>query len=769
MSVTGRVRRGAALALLTCGLTLAPTSGAQARAGELCDPGVVFDDAGVLEDREIARTAGRLFDDRVTVKVIAWDRVPGGGELIDALYDARAECGGWGFVPGGQRSLLVLGLAVGDRELGSQYDGWALDRFEAGRDDVEVNGMGPAFGNGQWTAGMLAGLDGYAAAYATPVPTSVPTFDPDDSVTGTDGGGDSGSLKWVLGVPLGLVALCGAGVGGTRVRRRLKARQAARASLGAAVSDMATAWFELDGSNELIDARVQGLPPVSDSVVDGIRATHADAVAARDGATDTYLALSEEHTSSAIDGLDTEEADRAHVGVIEATAGLRAAQAAMAAVEKQLSEYDALRAALPSRLEALRGAAAEVAALLASRREEGYRTADNDPAPAAAEEAAVAAAALAREQRFGDAAALLERAETDLAAHRTWLTELDAFRAALIADTQHLRTRTAELDAAIADAYVTTESLERDQDPSCVDGIRVRVDAATAARKALDGSLTTVEEHTSMAVQQFARAREEITAAQQSVEQIAADAAAPALRVEQLRSLAVELPLRVERAVVEADAIQGQVTTHPAAMTFLSQVPDVSDLRAGAAAVGADIAHPRPPYLRLDQQLDEVESGLARARAVVDRGIADHDASQRALENAASAIAAARDQVIHGDVSDDARTMLDEARSLLGEAESETASLAAITTGAGAAKDRADAAAARARQDRRDAEQRREAARRAAAAASRRNSGRGSGGGGGGGSSRSFGGGSRSGGGGSRGFSGGGGSRRSGGGGSRGF
>lgn len=149
--------------------------------------------------------------------------------------------------------------------------------------------------------------------------------------------------------------------------------------------------------------------------------------------------------------------------------------------------------------------------------------------------------------------------------------------------------------------------------------------------------------------------------------------------------------------------------------------------------------------------------------------LADHEASQRALENAASAIASARDQVVHGDVGGTDRQLLEEAQSLLADAEVETGSLSAITSGAAAAKDRADSAAARARQDRRDAQQRREAARRtaAAAAASRRSSGGGGRGFGSGG--RSGGGGSRSGGGGSRSFGGGGGSRRSGGGGSRGF
>ncbi|GAA2109764.1 hypothetical protein [Nocardioides furvisabuli] len=767
------------LALLTCGTALSATAPAHA-AGELCDRSVVFDEADVLDDRAVSRAARSSFDDRATVKVIAWEQTPGGGDLYDALVDARAQCAGWGFSGGGRRSLLVLGVSTGGRELGTHYDGWAFGRFDSSRDDVETTAMGPAFGNGQWTGGMVEGLRGYAEAYAASSPTRVPEpyvpeTDDFSSDFSTDGGGSAPS-PWLLGVPVGLAALGGGGYGAVRLRRRLKARAAARTSLAHAVSAMAQAWFELDESNELIDARVSALPPVSDAVADGIRTAHAEAVATRDGATATYLRLSEVHTEAAVAGMDTEEATLAGHEVEAAIRELRSAQAAMTGVEERLSSYDTLREELPARIGALRAGATEVTALLASRQVEGYRTTDNDAAPAEAEQAATDAAALAAQQRHGDAAALHERAQADLAAHRTWLSELADFRAALVRDTAALRTRTTELDAAIADAYVTTEALERDQDPSCVEGVRATVDEASAAREALDGALRTIEQHTSMADQQFARAREELIAAQQSADAVAAGAAHPALLVEQLRALAVDVPQRVERAVVEADAIQGQVTTHPAAMTFLAQVPDVSGFRSAAVGVGDAAGLARPPWLRLDAQLGEAEAGLTRARAVVDRAIADHEASQRALDAAASAIAAARDQVAHGDVSGAARELLDDARERLALAESETGSLAAITAGAESAKDTADAAAARARQDRRDAEQRREAARRAEAARRRSSSGGGGGfgggfgGGSGGGGGFSGGGGSHgSGGGGSRSFGGGGGSRGGGGGGSRGF
>lgn len=766
------VRRGAALAVLACAVGLGVSAPAHA-AGGLCGDGIVYDGAGVLDDKAIAQTAREAFDDAVTVKIIAWDQTPGSGKLYTALVDARRECGGWGFVGGAEQSLLILGVSVGGRELGSHYDGYAFEKFDRAHDGVEIDMMGPSFGNGEWTRGMVDGLRGYAEAYAAPLPAS--DTDPFPDGGGTDGTGTgtgtgstaSGSeaLLWVLGVPVGLAAVGGAGVGGVRLRRRLRARAAARASLTSAANDMAQAWFELDESNELIDARVTALPAVSDVVADAIRASHAEAVVVRNGATDIYLRLSELHTTTAIADLDTDEATAAKDEVEVALRALREAQQAMAGVEAELSAYDTLREELPGRVEELRAGAAEVAGLLVARQSEGYRTGDNDPAPQAAGQAAVAVTALATEQRFGDADAALDRAEADLAGHRTWLTELAAFRAALVRDAEQLRSRAADLDTAIADAYVTTEDLERDQDPGCVEGIRATVDTAAGKRTALDGQLTTIEQRSSMATQQFVQARQEVAAAQLAAESIAAGAAAPALCVEQLRALSVDLPQRAGRAVVEADAIQGQVTTHPAAMTFLTEVPEVSTLRTTAAAVDEEVTQPKPPYLRLDERLAEAEAGLTRARAVVDQAIAAHEESQRALDNAASAVAAAEGEVSQSDVSGDARRMLAEAQGLLADAEAETASLAAITSGATAAKSKADAAAARARQDRRDAEQRREAARRAAAAASRRSSG-----GGGGSSFRGGGGGSRSsGGGGSRGFSGGGGSRSSGGGGSRGF
>ena len=104
-------------------------------------------------------------------------------------------------------------------------------------------------------------------------------------------------------------------------------------------------------------------------------------------------------------------------------------------------------------------------------------------------------------------------------------TGLAAYRAALERDTAELRTRTAELDRAIADAYVTTERLEADQDPELRRGGARRRGPRGSRAQDPRRTIRSVEAHTSMSDQQFARAREELTAAQQSADAIAADAA----------------------------------------------------------------------------------------------------------------------------------------------------------------------------------------------------------------------------------------------------
>ena len=382
------------------GLLLLPAPSATAEPS-VCSPGVVVDQAGVLDDAKVAAAAS-AFGRNVVVKVITFTRTPAGGSLFHALKSGRSRCHGWGFHPNGTQSLLVLGLSVNDRAMGSHYDGAAFDVFDATRDHAELDGMGPNFGNGDWTTGMVAGLKMYARAYRASAAA------PASSDTGDAGAADPGSssepasdrssgsvsgqtVAWLLGVPVGLTGVGGGVFAGMRLRRRRKAVATARAELSSATDEMAAAWIDLDSGQEYIDAHVGKLPAVADSAVERIRTAHAAAKTSLETATARYLEVSTTYATDKVAGLDGDAATAGLAPVRQTTETLRQAKVAMTAVDDAVSQLEALRAELPGRVAALRTQAADVTRLLESRRAEGYMTAAFDPAPAAAEAAATQA------------------------------------------------------------------------------------------------------------------------------------------------------------------------------------------------------------------------------------------------------------------------------------------------------------------------------------------------------------------------------------------
>ncbi|MCW2772356.1 MAG: hypothetical protein JWN91_682 [Nocardioides sp.] len=771
------VALGIALAASVANVTFA-APGQAATAAPLCSDKVVSDAADVLDDGAVERAAAR-FGDQVTVKVLTFTTTKG-QDLYDVLLDARAQCHGWGFKADGSQSLLILGVAVQDRQLGSHYDGKALNTFEAARDHAEVDGMGANFGNGDWTAGMVDGLTIYAKAYArTPGSgnhgsgnhgTGGPGTTPDSGsplgggIDETSGSGSGAGGGWVLGGLLVLVVGAAAAYLAVVLWRRRTVTRNARATLSGATDEMATAWVELDAGREYVAARVEALPRVSDATLTRIRTDHTAAVAMLEAATATYLERSQTYSTEAVPELDADEASAAVKPVQETTAQLKAAKDALTRVEESVTAFEQVRDRLPARVAELRAAATRLTALLEQRRSEGYKTGDLDGAPTAAEQAARDAETLGGQLRFGDADALVAAAMTTLAGHEAWLTGLPDYLADLASDTTALEARAIELDAAIAEASVTTEHLEAMYDASCLEGVRARVDAAKVARTALADALATIRVNSSMTTQEFRLAREQITAARTAADTIATDAAAPGVRERELDQLTTELPLTAQRLAAEATALAAQIESNSAAVSYLTTVPEVAPIGAEAAALGQQAAAPQAPLLLLKTQLDAVAERLAGCTNVVVTVLAEYDETQRALRAAEAAVTEAQSEVSRADVGSRARAAAEEAAGLLDQAAA-LAVLDQIRGGADAARSRANDAVAMARRDRREAEEQRAAARRAAAAASSRSSFSGFGGGGGGGSHHSGGGG----GGGSRGFGGGGGSHHSGGGGSRGF
>lgn len=664
----------------------------------------------------------------------------------------------------------MLAVATEDRRLASHYDGRALTRFDKARDHAEVDGMGASFGNARWTRGMVRGLAIYADAYSATPPASGTgggagtgngggVTRPPDTIGSADDGTDLGASRWMLAIP-GLIVAGGAGWAGAVLLRRRRATARARAALGAATDEMAAAWLEVDGGREYVDARVSSLPDVDDSAVQQVRAAHAEAGAALEQAAAGYLGLAETYAVEKVSELDADEAAAAVPTVRQATAALRAAHGQMTAAEAGVTDFEKTRDELPARTASLRDDARRVGALLEKRRADGYLTADLDGAPGAAEQAAHEAEDLGSQLRFGDAAGTVTRASEVLAGHAAWLDGLDDFRAALATDLAGLESRATQLDAAIADARVTVRHLEATYDPTCVAGVRERVEAAAVARSRLDGDLSTIRESSSMAVQQFRRAREQIAAAQQTADTITADTAAAGERERELEELTVQLPLAADGLAAAAAGLVERIDTGSAAISYLDTVPEASAFQAEATSIGQRARQPKAPLLALKADLDALEATLLEGTSIVDAAIAAYDETQRVLRAAAAAVDEARGEVGHLDVGVTARAVATDAEAALARAEA-AETLDEIRRAAEEAKELALDAIARARRDRRDADQRRAAER------TRTSTFLGGGSSFGGGGSHGHGGGG-GGGGGSRGF-GGGGSRGSGGGGSRGF
>ncbi|WP_284537226.1 hypothetical protein, partial [Nocardioides sp. T2.26MG-1] len=644
-------------------------------AAPACTESVVEDGADVLDDARVERAAA-AFGDQVVVKVISY-LTTDGQDLYDRVYEERQRCHGWGFRPGGGRSLLVLAVATQDSQLATHYDGRAQDRFEAAREHAEVDGMGASFGNGRWTRGMVDGLAIYARAYARAdgpahpgggsgvAPVTGGLDDPGESVGPVE---SADASPWLLVLPGALVA-GGAGWGGWVLLRRRRDTRAARASLAAATDDLAAAWVEVDEAREYVEARVGALPSVDDAVIRQIRSDHAAAAARLEQATATYLTLSQTYAVDKVARLDRDEAAAGLGPVTEAAAALREVHAALTTAEEEVTGFERLRDALPEQVASLRGEAERMTGLLGRRRGEGYRTGDLDGAPSTAEQAARDAEGLGRQLRFGDASNRLAEAAATLAEQTAWLEGLDDYRAALAADLASLEARTADLDAALGDARVTLEHLEATYDPSCVVGVRDRFEAARLGRTRLDDELATIRDDASMSTQAFRRARDEITAAQQSADTIATDAAAAGERERELTELTAQLPLTAQRLVADAAGVREQIEANATAISYLDVVPPVAELESEAGRLGERAKAPKAPLLALRDDLEGLGRRVRDSAAVVTAVIAAYDDTQRVLGAGAAAVAEARDEVDRADVGAGARATLGEAEQALARAE----------------------------------------------------------------------------------------------------
>jgi len=655
-----------------------------------CAPGSGVDDrADVLDDARVEEAIASGFGDDIVVRVLALPALPAGRtDLASVVDDAMVDCQGWG--QSGDQSVLVLGVSVREEEFAEVFAGPYEDVFQDVYDSEEAyDAMASRY---DWTESVVAGLEVYAETYA-------------------DGPEGKPLPWWLVGGPAGVAVLGAGAYGGLRLRRHRKRTAAARAELSAATDAMAQAWLALEEGQEYVDARVAALPQVDDTRVAAVRATHAEAVAARQRATTDYLAITERLPATAIARLDVEEASREVAPVRAATEALTEAKATQDRVEAEVSAFEALREALPGRVAALRAHADQVEQLLAARQAEGYLVAGQQPAPAAARVEAGEAEALVDDLRFGDADRVLAEADAELSGVEQWLRGLDDFRAALAKDLTALTARLPVLDRALADGAASLDAVEERFGSANLGDAREALAAAEVSRARLDGRVTVIETNASMQHQEFAYAREQLDQAHADADAVAAAAAAPAGLEQRLATLAAELPLTAERLQAEARGVADRMAEQPGAMSYLTDPPAPAQLAEEAAVLAERSREPGVRLADVEAEVGALSERVEAARATVERAVSDHAAAERDVRTAEAAIAEARREVLDPDAGSGPRSQLEAAEALLQQA-AQASSLPDVSTLARRAAGQAHEAAAEARRDARSAQAARDRRRR---------------------------------------------------------
>lgn len=164
-----------ALALAVSVVWVGPAAAGGGAGSEGCST-VVLDEAGLLGDeRSVVETAARALGQLgAEVRVRALERVAG-GDIDGWMRAEERRCPGWLGVGGLRRAnLLVVAVATEDRKTGLWYgEQWrsALDgRWQA----LQVDFMNPLFKQGEFGAGLAAGLGAMAGEIASPATSGGP-------------------------------------------------------------------------------------------------------------------------------------------------------------------------------------------------------------------------------------------------------------------------------------------------------------------------------------------------------------------------------------------------------------------------------------------------------------------------------------------------------------------------------------------------------------------------------------------------------------------
>ena len=691
--------RGLAAAL---GVSLAAgLAGGTAYATGLDDPrcvkGRVLDVADVVDFPTLKqlRSVAQEFPRPVQVKVLTYDGLPDGEDLDAALASALDDCDAWGYEPGEDRSLFLLGVDADSGAVASIFDGALAERFvetQPVAEDAAVALLEEgdpraalAVALGTYAAAVQPGVDGPVTAPEDPLePTASPgAAGADDGAVDADGasGADasadgaeesdgSGGGLLIVGLLVLAVLLVGLGLlARTRLGRRRLAQQAEE--LEASRASLTGQIDRLREQRALLEQSAAGLPDHDDAAVLAAHGSVEQATSAADAAERTARQAAAEHAiGPAAEAAAPPSAEQIGIAAaafaaarVEAADALERVTSAAALIER----LDAALDAHPARIAAAADDVAALDALLADLRTRGYRTTDYDHVPPALAERLEEARRQHEQRRAASVEEMIAAIDADVTETRRRLERLDEERAALAEEIEALGGRTPQLDAALDDAHRSLARLSAAVAPATVEEPRALLEEAGTARAALPRLLRDASEESSVERQQLVHARRHLSEAAglyDRAEQLAREAR---VRLDELMQVAQDLPISADRTAARAQRLAERVLLHAQALGGEDLKPH--GLGSRARALGDEARSGQPDLVDIAVRLDLLRREVADAERRLEDLVTAHAARRLAVSAARAQIEEASAAPTAGD--EKAAASLRAAADLLAQAEAE--------------------------------------------------------------------------------------------------
>lgn len=562
---------------------------------------VVNDTAGVLTAGQLNTVTARAEQLRsdtgleIRVRILTQDDAP---QLESWVDQQQAFCDSWHGAEGGFRSnLIVLALTTDTDEQTGETGLYVGDAVPDALDEAElqhirVDVINPALSDGDYTRGIIAGLDAIDENINPGFPTGLLIF----LIL---------LVVAVLGLALYLIL--------RHRRRAADRRRALMDRLGVATGASDALVLQMDEVAERLDLDVALVPSV-------LAPEEAAELTAPTGPVrDKYAAVTTTRGDLS-NGRDVlyRETDLTKVGpVVDAWEQLQKDSAdvlpQLVAEETRLSSALTNAQSVPTRLGAIDGQVADIQALATSARAQGF-VIDGDVAVlATVPEAVRRVQALVTAKRLMAAGAELDRLDAAMQTAKDALGSLAQRAADLQGRADSLARERVDLEQ-----LGTTAAGAEDELHSRFPGVeRVDEQSVATARTSLAGS------DAALASARASLQSHDLASASEAIDQAAATMAAArtsfqdaSARLARARQLSADLPVRLDRDRRVLEQIEAQRPYLPNGGAAFA--PALDWIRAALAAISPGAA---PDWVRLDADLSATEAKLEAVRQGVEGAV----------------------------------------------------------------------------------------------------------------------------------------------------